>query len=49
MWIIQRNKDHAFVPVSKEFWWVLLRLQVVPKMLASKASFEQAYLEQLII
>ena len=48
MRIIHRNKEHAFVPVSKEFGWVLLRLQVVPKMRASKASFEQAYLEQLI-
>jgi len=28
---------------------VLLGSQVVPKMLASKASFEQAHLEQLII
>jgi len=33
---IYRNKGHAFAAVTGRFLWVILRLEVVPKMLASK-------------
>ncbi|WP_278286697.1 hypothetical protein [Clostridium sp. LS] len=41
--------NHSFVPVPKEFLWVILRQEAASKMLASKASFELAYLEQLLV
>jgi hypothetical protein len=39
---------NAFAPVDLRFIWMILRLQVVPTMLASQASCEQAHVEQLI-
>jgi len=45
MYIARRNKDYAVVPVSKELWWMIPRLQVALKMLASKNKRSQRKFE----
>ncbi|MBC2523197.1 hypothetical protein HGI67_09550 [Clostridium beijerinckii] len=49
MHISRRNENYAVVPVSKEIMMDDSKLTSCTKMLASKASFELAYLEQLLI
>jgi len=39
---------NAFATVDPRLIWMILRLQVVPTMLVSQASCEQAHVEQLI-
>ncbi|WP_143327548.1 MULTISPECIES: hypothetical protein [unclassified Clostridium] len=47
--LTNRKGRYSVVSVAIEYSCGFLKLEVVPTMLASKASFELAYVEQLLI